>query len=236
MSEKLCRAARQLGISLSDKQIEQFNIYREMLIDYNKVMDLTAVPDDEIETRHFADSISLLASDKIGKEASLIDVGTGAGFPGLPIAISRQDLSVTLLDSLHKRTEFLKAVTTEANILNTQILCMRAEDAAQKVEYRQQYDIAVSRAVAKLSVLSEYCLPFVKEGGYFLAMKGPNAQEELEQAKQALKILGGRVEAVGRMRIENAGHSQTIIVIKKVGQTPTKYPRRAGKPTKNPIE
>ncbi len=208
--------------------------YAEMLVERNEKVNLTAITDDEgIATKHFFDSLTALCTNRVN--GKVIDVGTGAGFPGLVLKIAKPELKITLLDSLNKRLTFLKDVCDELNIDGVELVHARAEDGGRDMRYRGMFDTVVSRAVANLTVLSEWCLPFLKQGGYFLALKGPLAEQELKDARRAIKILGGEVEDVHEADIPFTDLKHKIIVIKKVGQTPLKYPRKAGIATKTPI-
>jgi len=228
--------ALEYNIELSENQIQQFRRYKELLIEWNEKMNLTAIEDEyDIVIKHFIDSISCFSTKLIEKGLKLIDIGTGAGFPGIPIKIAAPEMEVVLLDSLNKRVNFLNAVINELNLKGITAIHGRAEDIAHKKEHREKYDIAVARAVANLSVLSEYCIPFVKTGGYFISMKGPNVNDELTQAQNAFKILGGEFKEKLDIKLPKADITHSIIVIKKLLQCPTKYPRKAGKPSKEPL-
>ena len=235
--EKLREYAREYGIELSNEQLNQFSTYYEMLIEKNKVMNLTAITEKEdVMVKHFADSIAVASCyDFVNQEVSLIDVGTGAGFPGIPLKIAFPNLKVTLLDSLNKRVSFLQEVIDELGLEEIQAVHDRAEDGAKKVEFREQFDICVSRAVANLSSLSEYCLPFVKVGGYFISYKSGEIEEELQSAKKAISVLGGNVEKMDYLNLCQMDYMRSFVGIKKEKNTPKKYPRKAGLPTKEPI-
>lgn len=234
MFNKIKTALKSLDISFDAKAEERFAKYCETLIETNKVMNLTAITDpDEVYLRHFADSVSLLAcADFNGKK--VIDVGTGAGFPGLPLKIASPDIDLTLLDSLRKRVDFLQ---NTCNLLDLEVNCIhaRAEEAAMTADFRDSFDIVTSRAVASLPVLCELCLPYVKPGGLFLAMKSKDYKEELVAAENAVKTLQGRVERVWEYSIEGTDLSYCVIIIKKLANTPSKYPRRFAKIQKNPL-
>lgn len=217
----------------SSETTNNFEIYSEQLINYNKITNLTAITEpEEILEKHFLDCLLTFKFVDFPKNASVIDVGTGAGFPGIVLKLARVDLNITLLDSLNKRLLFLKELCQKTNV-NCNIVHSRAEDGA-KTNMRETFDFAVSRAVARLPVLLEYCLPYVKVGGSFVALKGPNAEEELVASKNALKILGGSVDSVFKYNLPN-GDFRTIVVIKKISQTPTKYPRTQVKISKKPL-
>ncbi len=233
-AELLLRYASGFGIRLTAEQVEKFDIFARLLSERNKVMNLTAIADSEgIVRKHFADSLSLLSTAEIPEEARLIDVGTGAGFPGIPLMIVRPDLKVTLLDSTMKRLAFLEDVSRETS-LNPELLHARAEEAGQNPAYREKFDAATARAVSNLRDLSEYCLPFVKKGGYFLAMKGAKAEEEISDARKAIGILGGEIEDRIRFNLDEVG-ARTVVKIKKISQTSSKYPRPSAKIAKFPI-
>ncbi len=231
----LLSEAAEYGVTLSDEAVERFDIYARLLVERNKVMNLTAITEsDEIVKKHFVDSLSLLSVVDIPENAKVIDVGTGAGFPGIPLMIARPDLRMTLLDSTRKRLGFIEEVSRETS-LEPELLHSRAEDAGKNENYRERYDLATARAVSNLRDLSEYCLPFVKKGGVFAPMKSAKADEEITQAKKAIHVLGGRIEKKVSFDIGDVG-SRTVIIIKKISQTPTKYPRPSAKMAKFPIE
>lgn len=215
---------KKYGLDLTETQYEKFNKYAEFLVEYNKNVNLTAITEpQEILTKHFIDSVLLEKYTDIPHNMSLIDVGTGAGFPSLPLKIIRNDIKVTLLDSLAKRITFLEKLCILLEI-DAEFIHGRAEDIAGNSEYREKFDFSCARAVANLSVLSEYCIPFVKNGGYFLSMKGPS--ENISSADNAVKILGGQIDRIIDYKLES--DSRKIIVVKKISQTPTKYPRNSG--------
>ena len=226
----------QLPVSLSEKQISQFMKYYELLIEWNKVMNLTAITDfDEVCKKHFVDSLSLVKAYDLSSVKTLIDIGTGAGFPGIPLKIAFPDLKVTLLDSLNKRINFLNAVIDELELKNIDAVHGRAEDYAGKGKLREQYDVCVSRAVANLSTLCEYCIPFVKVGGHFISYKSEKIADEIVAAKKAISILGGKLENQVEFMIPNSDIYRNLVVIYKNKRTPASYPRKAGVPSKNPI-
>ena len=232
--ENLFEEAKSIGITLDEKALDRFHTYYEMLIDYNTRMNLTAITEEqEVIVKHFCDSLFLLTKCDIADNAKVIDVGTGAGFPGIPLLIARPDLKLTLLDGLNKRLVFLKDVLDKTG-LEAEIVHARAEEGANDKRYREKFDVATSRAVARLNVLSEYCLPYVKKGGQFLAMKGPAATQELEEAKKALGILGGSVENVFEYTLSDES-TRTIIAVKKEKNTPAAYPRHNSKIKKQPL-
>ena len=231
--EKDCKA---LGVTLSDEQIQQFLKYYEMLVEWNDVMNLTAITEyDEVMKKHFVDSISLCKAYDVTQNKTVIDVGTGAGFPGLALKIAFPDLQVTLLDSLNKRINFLNEVCNLCNLSNVITIHGRAEEISRKEEYREKFDYVVSRAVANLTVLSEYCLPYVKEDGYFLPYKSGDIKEEAANSKKAVKILGGSIEDIISFEIPDTDMARTILKIHKTKATPKRFPRKAGLPTKEPI-
>lgn len=224
-----------LGIELSEEQIWQFLTYYEMLVEKNKVMNLTAITDfDEVIEKHFLDSISLIKVCDTSKNISVLDMGTGAGFPGIPLKIAFPNLKITLADSLNKRVLFLQEVIEELGLSDIEAVHGRAEDLANNKEYREQYDLVVSRAVANLSTLSEYCLPFVKIGGMFISYKSGECDEEVLNAKSAIFLLGGNLKDVTKFELGESGRS--FISIEKAKGTPKKYPRKAGMPSKDPIK
>ena len=225
--------ADRLDIILDDLKVRQLTDYIRLLLDWNKRINLTAVLDDEgIAVRHLLDSMTLLPY--LGTNCSLIDVGTGAGFPGLPLKIVRPDLSVTLLDSLAKRVKFLDAVIAELQLQDISTRHGRAEEAARLPGLRQQFDIATARAVAALPVLCEYCLPFVRTGGVFLAMKGQNS-ENWQDSRRSIKILGGELADIREFDLPGTDMKRTILTVRKIAPTPPAYPRKAGKPEREPL-
>ncbi len=234
MLEKLKNGFKELGIEADGA--ESFIKYMELLISWNEKVNLTAITDpDEVITKHFLDCITPVAKGMIPNGASVIDVGCGAGFPGLPIRLVREDISLTLLDSLEKRLNFIEEVLKETATGNVKLVHLRAEDGGNNPKYREKFDVAVSRAVANMSVLCEYCLPFVKVGGKFVALKGPAAEEEITAAEKAIRVLGGELEGIYRAEIPFTELRHNIVVVKKVKPCPTAYPRKAGTPSKKPI-
>ena len=216
-----------------DKKLER---YRDLLLEWNENVNLTAITDpEEVRIKHFEDSLTCLESGLFFPGAKVIDVGTGAGFPGLPLAMARPDISVTLLDSLKKRLLFLDEVIAQTDIQNAKTVHARAEDGGRDKNLRERFDIVVSRAVSRLSVLCEYTLPYLKVGGTLIAMKGPSAEEELQEAQNAIKVLGGGEVTVQKTALEDESLSHCLVMIKKVRPTPTTYPRKAGMPTKTPL-
>jgi 16S rRNA (guanine(527)-N(7))-methyltransferase RsmG len=226
--------ATKYGISLTPEQLRQFALYAGLLLDWNTRMNLTAITQpEEIVVKHFLDSLLLLKHAGLPDGESVIDVGTGAGFPGLPLKIARPDLRLTLLDSSAKRTGFLQEV---ANALGLEVVTIhgRAEEQGQKPEHRERYLLVTARAVAVLPVLCEYCLPFAKPGGVFAALKGPGIQAEAEDAKAAIKKLGGLLTAIEEYELPN-GNRRTIVLVQKISQTPAGYPRTHAKIAKRPL-
>ena len=233
--EILNDCAGKMGIELSEKALNDFETYKKLLLEWNEKINLTAITDEEgIAIKHFADSISVLPLiDK--SNVSMIDVGTGAGFPGIPIKIARNDIKVTLLDSLNKRINFLEEVKKELKLDSVECVHSRAEDGGRNSLYREKFDLCVSRAVARLNVLCEYCMPFVAVGGYFISLKGPDVTEELAEAQKAITLLGGSVEKVVDIAIPNSDTTHSAVVIKKIKPVPKTYPRKAGTAGKKPI-
>lgn len=226
--------AATLGIELGEEEVSRFDMLAERLIEQNKTMNLTAITEpDEVVIKHFVDSISLLSAVIPEEGAKVLDLGTGAGFPGIPLLICRPDIKLTMVDSTAKKLRYV-ASTVEALGLNAETLHSRAEEAGKQPEYREQYDIVCSRAVAALNLLCEYCLPFVKVGGVFAAMKSAKADEEIDLAKNALKTLGGKIVDKKTFTLSDGGE-RTIIIIKKISQIPPKYPRPSAQIAKKPL-
>lgn len=231
--KKLDENIKKIDINLNNSELEKFYKYKELLIEWNNKINLTAIVDDiDIINKHFVDSI--IINKYINKE-KVIDIGTGAGFPGIPLKIINDKLNVTLLDSLNKRVNFLNIVINELNLDNIEAIHGRAEEVFKNNKYREVYDIATSRAVAQLNVLVEYMLPAVKVGGTCICMKGNNIKEELDKSSKAIKILGGKLERVEEIVIPNTDYKRNIIIITKEKTTSIKYPRKAGIPSKEPI-
>lgn len=223
-----------IGIELSDEQLEQFLTYYEMLIEKNKVMNLTAITDfDEVLEKHFEDSLSLIQAVDLEKSQTVIDLGTGAGFPGIPLKIAFPNLQITLADSLNKRILFLDDVIRELGLTGIDTVHGRAEDLAKNSDYREKFDLCVSRAVANLSTLSEYCLPFVKIGGKFISYKAGECDEEVAASKSSIFLLGGKISDIKKFELGESGRA--FVIIDKVSGTPKKYPRKAGTPSKDPL-
>lgn len=227
----------ELEIKLSEKQKEQFHQYYELLVEWNKVMNLTGITEyDEVNEKHFVDSLSVKKVIDLEKIESVIDIGTGAGFPGIPLKIAYPHLHVVLLDSLQKRIKFLDTVIETLGLENIETLHGRAEDYAKKVEYREQFDICVSRAVANLSTLSEYCIPYVKKGGAFISYKSGEVDEEVKQSEKAVQILGGKIKDIIKFQLPGTEIGRSFVKIEKVESTKKKYPRKAGLPAKEPLK
>ena len=234
--ESLVKGSQELNINLNDRQKQAFIIYKDLLKEWNEKINITAITDDkEIDTKHFLDSLSPLVTHLFDNNEKIIDIGTGGGFPGLPLKIYNEKLNVTLLDSLNKRIIFLNEVIKTLGLTNIDAIHGRAEEVARQDKYWQKYDICISRAVASLNTLSEYCLPFVRPGGHFISMKGPDVEEELKEAEKAIAILGGQVKKLEKIKIPETDIVHSLIIIEKIKSTPTKYPRAGGKPKKNPL-
>ena len=230
-----------MGITLPDDRSEKLLLYYDLLVERNRVMNLTAITEfNEVAIKHFADSLSPLSlpnlQELFQKPGNIIlDLGTGAGFPGLPLAIALPEIKVTLADSLNKRTNFLTDVKTSLQLDNITVVNGRAEDLGKMPEYRESFDIVISRAVADYRVLCEYCIPFVRINGFFAAWKGPAAAEEAENAENALSVLGGKRQTIETYALPDSSETRTIILTKKTAATPEKYPRKAGIPSKRPL-
>lgn len=226
----------ELDIHLGENQLDQFMQYYKILIEWNSFMNLTAITDfNDVLKKHFIDSLSLVKVAFLKKEISIIDVGTGAGFPGIPLKIAFPDLDIVLLDSLKKRIHFLEEVINQLGLKNISAIHGRAEDYAKENEGREKFDLCVSRAVANLSTLSEYCIPFVKKKGKFICYKSEKLTDELSDAKKAISILGGKVEQQVDFFLPSSKIYRNFLVIDKVKETPLKFPRKAGLPSKEPI-
>lgn len=233
--EEIDKYLREINISLEKKQKEKLYFFMNMLIEKNKKINLTAIvePKDVI-IKHFVDSI--IIGKYIDEEDSIIDIGTGAGFPGIPLKIVKKENKMLLIDSLNKRVNFIEEVIENLNLEKIEVKHFRAEEIGQNEVYREQFNIVISRAVAKLNVLLEYMLPFLKVGGKCICMKGPNVEDELRKATKAIEILGGRMERKEEYYLPNSDIKRTVIIIKKMKHTPNKYPRKTGMPTAKPIE
>lgn len=233
----LTEKVKELSIVLNDKQIQQFEQYYNILVEWNKVMNLTAITEyEEVVEKHFLDSLTIVNAIHVEKIETLIDVGTGAGFPGIPLKIAFPHLKVTLLDSLNKRIKFLNEVIDLLELNDIKAIHGRAEDYAKQAEYREQYDICVSRAVANLATLSEYCLPYVKVDGLFVPYKSGEIDEELKSSEKAVSILGGKVEEVVKFQLPGTDIGRSFVKIHKIKETKKKYPRKAGMATKEPLK
>ncbi len=231
---KIIKLSKIIDVELTDEQIEKYFNYMNILLEWNENINLTAITDvDEIVLKHFIDSMTCFKY--LENEKKIIDVGTGAGFPGIPIAIMNKDKKITLLDSLNKRINFLNEVCKQIKITNVKSIHGRAEDFGQNKDEREKYDVAISRAVANMTTLVEYLLPFVKVGGYCICMKGAEIEEELEKANYAIKELGGKIEKIDKFVLPDSDMVRNIVVIRKIKETPKKYPRKAGLPSKNPM-
>lgn len=225
----------ELKIRFSVEQLEQFFVYMNLLIEWNEKMNLTAITEpEEIVLKHFIDSVTIL--NKLDNYAKIVDVGTGAGFPGIPLSIMNPTLKITLVDSLNKRLIFLQEVVNKLNLKNIEIVHARAEEFGQNKKYRESFDFATSRAVANLSTLSEYLIPLVKVKGKVISMKAAEAQDEINDAKKAIEILGGKIEKIDEFNLPQSDIGRTVITIKKEKQTPNKYPRKPGTPSKEPLK
>ena len=226
-----------LGITLSDIQKQQFRRFYELLVERNKVMNLTGITEyEEVNEKHFVDSLSIVKALDISKIKTVIDVGTGAGFPGIPLKIAFPHLKIVLLDSLNKRISFLNEVIDELGLKDISTIHGRAEDFAKQAEYREKFDLCVSRAVANLSTLSEYCLPYTSVGGVFVPYKSGEIEEEVEQAKKAVFLLGGKINDIVKFNLPGSEIGRSFVKIEKIQNTAKKYPRKAGLPTKEPLK
>ncbi|MGG7165683.1 16S rRNA (guanine(527)-N(7))-methyltransferase RsmG [Clostridium ihumii] len=225
------------GLNFNEDMYNKFIKYKELIQEWNEKINLTAITEDEeVIKKHFIDSLKVYKINELKNCKNIIDIGTGAGFPGIPMKIVNPDCNVVLLDSLNKRINFLNEVISNLNLENIRTIHGRAEDFAQDNEYRERFDGVVSRAVANLTVLSEFCIPYLKVGGYFVALKGPAIDEELDEAKKAIGILGAKIIRIEDVEIEGSDLKHNLVVIKKIKQTPKKYPRKAGMVTKNPLK
>ena len=231
---KMIELSKKINIDITDEQLKKFYRYMDLLLEWNEKINLTAITEtDEVILKHFIDSMTVFKY--LVESKNIIDVGTGAGFPGIPIAIMNQNKNITLLDSLNKRINFLNEVCSELKINNIKTYHGRAEEFGHNKQHREKYDIAISRAVANMTTLVEYLIPFIKVGGRCICMKGNDIEEELEQAKFAIKELGGKIEKVERFNLPNSDMERNIIIITKIKETPNSYPRKAGMPSKMPL-
>ena len=225
-----------LGLVLNDTQKEQFHQFYEILVEWNSFMNLTGITEyEEVNEKHFVDSVSLIKAVDLSKVKTVIDVGTGAGFPGIPLKIAFPHLEIVLLDSLNKRVKFLNEVIEQLGLTGIRAIHGRAEDYAKQKEYREQFDLCVSRAVANLSTLSEYCIPYVNVGGMFIPYKSGEIDEEVETSKKAIHILGGKLSEVVKFQLPGTDIGRSFVRIEKIQNTSKKYPRKAGLPAKEPL-
>lgn len=231
------RGLEELEIELTEKQFQQFIQYYELLVEKNKVMNLTGITEwEEVVQKHFLDSLSLVYAVDIEDGMKMLDLGTGAGFPGIPLKIAFPQIDIVLLDSLNKRIKFLQEVIDTLGLKKIKAFHGRAEEFAQKKEYREKFEVVVSRAVANLSTLSEYCIPFLEIGGAFISYKSGEIQEELEQADRAILELGGSLASIETFKLPDSDVSRSLVMIEKEESTKKKYPRGGGKPSKDPLK
>ena len=236
MSDIFEKKLSELGITLSDVQKKQFNLYYELLVEWNKVMNLTGITEyEEVNEKHFVDSLSIVKAIDLNKVNSVIDIGTGAGFPGIPLKIAFPHLEVVLLDSLNKRIKFLDNVIDKLSLSNIKTIHGRAEDFAKQMEYREKFDLCVSRAVANLATLSEYCVPYIKIDGKFIPYKSGEIDEELDNARKAVHVLGAKINETVKFHLPGTEIGRSFVIIEKKQSTSKKYPRKAGLPSKEPI-
>lgn len=236
MSSGLIKEMKKIGVELNEIQAAQFDKYFELLTEWNKVMNLTGITERaEVDLKHFTDSLTIVRVSDMMKIKTMIDVGTGAGFPGIPIKIVFPHIETVLLDSLNKRVKFLNAVIEELGLEGISAVHGRAEDYAKRKEFRENFDLSVSRAVANLSTLSEYCMPFVKKGGLFISYKSGDADEEIGSAENAVEILGGKISSAEKFNLADTDMGRSLVCIEKIKNTPGKYPRKAGLPAKEPL-
>lgn len=229
-------AAKHVGLDFNEKKYEKFMKYKDLLKDWNEKVNLTAITDDEeIIKKHFIDSIKIFSFKPLKNAKKIIDIGTGGGFPGIPMKIMMPEAEIVLLDSLKKRINVLENILKELGISDVTTIHGRAEDYAKESIYRESFDAVVSRAVANLTVLSEFCLPYVKKGGYFIAMKGPSVDEEVAESKKAIEILGGQLKDIIEVEIEDSDLKHNLVIIEKIKNTTKQYPRKAGTAAKKPL-
>jgi len=227
---------KELGIDVSERKLEKLLLFEKIMLEWNEKVNLTAITEErEIFIKHFIDSATCLSTGYLKEGMNVIDIGTGAGFPGIPIKILKDSLKMTLLDSLKKRVSYLNDAAMRLDLKDINTVHGRAEEAGSSKIYRETYDIVLSRAVAAMNVLCEYCLPFIKVGGYFLCQKGPDIRSEMEEAKAAIKMLGGIIKEIKEYQLPFSDIKHSIIIIEKTEFTPTKYPRKPGKPAASPI-
>ena len=227
----------ELGIKQDQNQLERFHKFYQLLIEWNKVMNLTGITEyEDVVEKHFVDSLSIIKAIDLSRIHTVIDVGTGAGFPGIPLKIAFPHLRVVLLDSLNKRIKFLDEVISQLGLTEIRTIHGRAEEYARKEEYREQFDLCVSRAVANLSTLSEYCLPYIQVGGMFVPYKSGEIDDEVEQSKKAVRILGGNIKDVMKFELPGTDIHRSFVLIHKEQHTQKKYPRKAGMPGKEPLK
>lgn len=227
---------QELNITLDENQSEQFHIFYNLLTEWNKVMNLTGITEyEEVVEKHFLDSLAIVKAVDLQKVQNIIDIGTGAGFPGIPLKIAYPQLDVTLLDSLNKRVRFLDTVIENTGLNGIKAMHGRAEDYAKQTEYRENYDLCVSRAVANLATLSEYCIPYIRTGGIFVPYKSEDVENEVEHSKKAISLLGGNIKNIVKFQLPGTDIGRSFIIIEKTKITPKKYPRKAGLPTKEPL-
>lgn len=235
--KKLESALHQMGIVYDKNMIDKYRAYMDGILKWNNMVNITAITEkNAFIEKHYIDSLLCFSYPQFKKAQSVIDVGTGGGFPGIPLAIAAPDKKFVLMDSLNKRIRIIKELCDEIGINNVEAIHGRAEEIAKNKIYRQNFDLCVSRAVANLSVLSEYCIPFLKKGGWFLAYKGPEVEKEIEESKKAVHILGGKIQKTEQVAVKNFDFDHKLIFIEKINDTPTKFPRKAGTPSKEPLK
>lgn len=237
MFETLKKALEVMGAPAGDENVNKYHKYMDGILEWNEKVNLTNITDpEEFVIKHFIDSIICVDYPEFAEAGKIIDVGTGGGFPGIPLALAAPDKEFVLMDSLNKRLKIIDELCSQIGIGNVTTVHARAEELAKNKAHREQYDLCVSRAVANMAVLAEYCLPFIKVGGYLMAYKGPDAEHEIEEARKALYLLGGQVEEVRQGNLKEFGIDHKVVIIKKVKNTPSKYPRKAGTPAKEPLK